>query len=124
MPSVAETLHWLRDQRDRLKMEAEEKRSLKVLGHELDKLRQEIRDLGGEPCCLLEDYPVAREPKNIEWIVTGRAELVGATCIVHAPTREEAMQAANAGHEIGEMEYECASVASFKASRAEPNTDE
>ena len=56
MPSVAETLHWLRDQRDRLKMEAEEKRSLKVLGHELDKLRQEIRDLGGEPCCLLEDY--------------------------------------------------------------------
>ena len=66
MPSVAETLHWLRDQRDRLKMEAEEKRSLKVLGHELDKLRQEIRDLGGEPCCLLEDYPVAREPKKVE----------------------------------------------------------
>ena len=64
---------------------------------------------------------MAKKPKNIEWIVTGRAELVGATCIVHAKDRFEAMKLANEGKKIGEVEYEQASVANFKASRAEPN---
>lgn len=65
---------------------------------------------------------MARKPKDIDWIVTGRAELVGATCTVRAPTREEAMRRAEAGHEeVGEIEFDGASVANFTAARAEPN---
>lgn len=63
-----------------------------------------------------------KQPENIEWIVTGRAVLDGATCIVHAKTREEAIAKASKGEGLGEYEYECASVADFSGSRAEPNT--
>lgn len=63
-----------------------------------------------------------QQPKNIEWIVTGRAVLSGATCIVHAETREEAIAKATRGEGIGEIEYDGASVADFSGSRAEPNT--
>lgn len=59
--------------------------------------------------------------ENIEWIVTGRAEYVGAYCIVHAKTRAEAMAKAERGEELGEFELEGASLANFKSARAEPN---
>jgi hypothetical protein len=65
---------------------------------------------------------MAKRPKNIEWIVTGRAVLDGATCIVHAETRHEAIAKATKGENIGDVEFECASVADFEARRAEPNT--
>jgi hypothetical protein len=65
-----------------------------------------------------------KEPQNIEWIVTGRAVLVGATCIVHAKDRAEAIAKATKGDNIGEIEYECASVADFSGSRAEPNVSD
>ena len=65
-----------------------------------------------------------KEPQNIEWIVTGRAEFVGATCIVHAKTREEAIAKASKGENIGEIEIDCASLADFRSARAEPNVDD
>lgn len=62
-----------------------------------------------------------KQPENAEWAVTGRAVLVGAYCIVHAKTRKEAMEKATKGENIGEVEFEGASVADFKAARAEVN---
>lgn len=62
-----------------------------------------------------------KEPQNIEWIVTGRVVLTGATCIVHAKDRAEAIAKATRGENIGVIEWECASVADFTGSRAEPN---
>jgi hypothetical protein len=62
-----------------------------------------------------------KEPQNVEWIVTGRAQFVGATCIVHAKTRDEAMAKAMKGENIGKVEIDCASLADFKSARAEPN---
>lgn len=67
---------------------------------------------------------MSKKPKNIEWIVTGRAEFVGATCIVHAETREEAIAKATKGENVGEIEIDCASLADFHGSRAEPNVDD
>lgn len=64
---------------------------------------------------------MAKHPKNIEWIVTGRAQVIGATCIVHAVSRDEAMRKANEDKIIGEIEFECGSIADFRAARAEPN---
>lgn len=62
-----------------------------------------------------------KEPESIEWIVTGRALMIGATCIVHARTRTEAIAKAATGETIGEVELDGASVADFSGSRAEPN---
>jgi hypothetical protein len=64
---------------------------------------------------------MAKKPKNIEWIVTGRVVLDGATCIVHAETRAEAIAKATRGENVGEVEWDCASVADFSGRRAEPN---
>ncbi len=64
------------------------------------------------------------KPKNIEWVVTGRVVLDGAFCIVHAETREEAIAKATRGENIGEIEWDCASVVDFSGRRAEPNTDD
>jgi hypothetical protein len=61
------------------------------------------------------------ESENIEWIVTGRVVLTGATCIVHARTRNEAIAKATQGQNIGEIEWGGASVADFSGNRAEPN---
>lgn len=65
-----------------------------------------------------------KQPKNVEWIVTGRVVLVGATCIVHAKDRAEAITKATRGENIGDIEFEGASVADFTGTRAEANTDE
>ena len=62
-----------------------------------------------------------KEPENIEWIVTGRAVFVGATCIVHATTRQEAILKATKGEIIGDVEINCASLADFSGSQAEAN---
>jgi hypothetical protein len=64
---------------------------------------------------------MAKKPKNIEWIVTGRAQFVGASCIVHAMSREEAMQKATNGAHFGEIDFDGASLTDFRAARAEPN---
>lgn len=59
---------------------------------------------------------------SIEWLVTGRAVFVGATLIVKAKTRQEAMDKANRGENtVREVEIDCASLADFEARRAEPN---
>lgn len=61
------------------------------------------------------------KPANIEWIVTGRVVMVGATCTVHAETREQAISKASMGENIGAIEYDCASLVAFVGTRAEPN---
>ena len=65
-----------------------------------------------------------KEPENIEWVVTGRAVFVGATCIVHAKTREEAIAMATKGECIGEIEIDGASLSDFSGSRAEANVEQ
>lgn len=62
-----------------------------------------------------------KTPENIEWVVTGRAIFIGATCIVHAKTREEAVAKATSGDCIGEVEIDCASLGDFSGARAEPS---
>jgi hypothetical protein len=64
-----------------------------------------------------------KTPKNVEWIVTGRVVLDGATCIVHAETRQEAIAKATSGQYIGEIEWDGASLTDFSARRAEANID-
>lgn len=64
---------------------------------------------------------MAKEPRNVEWVVTGRAVFSGATCIVHAKTREEAIAKATSGDCIGEIEIDCAELSDFSGSRAEAN---
>ena len=59
-----------------------------------------------------------KQPAEIEWIVTGRAVLDGATCIVRAKDRAEAIAKATS---MGEVEFDGASVADFTGKRAEPN---
>lgn len=51
MDTTATRLSKLRAQRDRLVIDEEDRQAAKTLGPELEKLRQEIRDLGEEPCC-------------------------------------------------------------------------
>ncbi len=65
-----------------------------------------------------------KEPENVEWVVTGRAVFDGATCIVHAKTRQEAIAKATSGDCIGEIEINCASLVDFTHSRAESNVDD
>jgi hypothetical protein len=62
-----------------------------------------------------------KKKQPVEWIVTGRVVLIGATCIVLAKTREEAMKKALKGEYVDGVELECTSVQEFLPSRAEVN---
>lgn len=62
--------------------------------------------------------------KNIEWVVTGNVTLHGATCIVHAKDRNEAISKANALDNIGGIDTACAEVADCDFTGCEPNVDD
>lgn len=61
------------------------------------------------------------KPKNIEWVVTGTVTLHGASCIVHAPSRAEAIRKANDLDNIGGIDTASAEVADCNFNACEPN---
>lgn len=63
-------------------------------------------------------------PENIQYIVRGCATFSGATCVVHAKDRTEALLKANAGDHIGGIDTACAELADWKFTAAEPDTDD
>lgn len=65
-----------------------------------------------------------KQPENIEWIVSGRVTYSGATCIVHAKDRDEAKRIAQAGHFIGEIDIDGASLCDWDFRIAEPNVSD
>jgi hypothetical protein len=65
-----------------------------------------------------------KEPKNIEFIVTGRVIHSGATCIVHAKDRVEAIRKANTGKYLGGIEINGAQLCDWHFKKAEPNVDD
>lgn len=54
-----------------------------------------------------------KQPKNIEWIVTGSAKLRGVTAVVHAIDQREAVKKANAGEWIDGVEYDGAELVDY-----------
>ena len=65
-----------------------------------------------------------RVTKKIEWIVSGKVTFSGATCLVHARNRQEAIQRANDLENIDGIETSCAEVEDVDFGIAEPNVDE
>lgn len=51
-----------------------------------------------------------KEPENVEWIVTGNVTLHQVCCIVHAKTRSEAIEKANALDNIGGIDFDAGEV--------------
>lgn len=64
------------------------------------------------------------KPKNIQWIVSGRATYSGATCVVHAVDRAEALKKANAGDYIGSIDIEGAEMVDWEFRIAEYDCDD
>lgn len=62
-----------------------------------------------------------RKPQNIEWVVTGSVTLHGASCIVHAKDRDEAIAKANALDNIGGIDTSVAEVADCDFTKCEAN---
>lgn len=60
------------------------------------------------------------KPKNIEWIVTGTAKLNCVTTTVRAVDRKEAIRKANAGENIGGIDFD---VRELKFKFAETDID-
>lgn len=67
---------------------------------------------------------MAKEPKNIEWIVTGTAKLRGITTTVHAVDRQDAIRKANAGEFIGGIDLETGELVDYDFSLAEAGTED
>lgn len=67
---------------------------------------------------------MATEPKNIEWVVTGSVKLNGATVIVQAANHRDAVEKANAGQFIGNVEWDGAELADYHFHLAEANNSD
>lgn len=62
-----------------------------------------------------------KQPENIQWIVSGRAVFSGASCVVHAKTRAEAIKKANAGDTIDGIDTAAAEMVEWEPEIAEPD---
>lgn len=62
-------------------------------------------------------------PMN-EYIVSGTAKLRGVTCVVHAHSHQEAVQKANAGERIGDIEYDTAELVDYDFTLAEVGVED
>ncbi len=65
-----------------------------------------------------------KQPQNIEWVVSGRVTYRGATCIVHAKDRAEAVRKANDGDSIDGIDTQAAEMVDWEFGTAEPSVDD